>query len=102
MRGLIRKTFSVPLDRLYRAFADSRTRARWLPGTDLTIRTATRGKSMRITLPDRTSLEVGFMRKGANKSQVALQHGKLPDREAAARMKEYWVGRLEALNQVLG
>jgi len=96
------KTFSVPLDRLYRAFADSRTRTRWLPGIELTVRTATRGKSMRITLPDRTSLEVGFMRKGANKSQVSLQHGKLPDREAAARMKEYWVERLEALNQVLG
>jgi hypothetical protein len=95
------KTFSVPLDRLYRAFADSRTRARWLPSIELTIRTATRGKSMRITLPDRTSLEVGFMSKGANKSQVALQHGKLPDREAAARMKEYWAQRLDALSQLL-
>ena len=95
------RTFSVPLDRLYRAFADSRTRARWLPGIELTIRTATRGKSMRITLPDRTSLEVGFMSKGANKSQVALQHGKLPEREAAARMKEYWAKRLDALSQLL-
>jgi hypothetical protein len=95
------KTFSVPLGRLYRAFADSRTRARWLPGIELTIRTATRGKSMRITLPDRTSLEVGFMSKGANKSQVALQHGKLPEREAAARMKEYWAQRLDALSQLL-
>jgi hypothetical protein len=41
------------------------------------------------------------MRKGANKSQVALQHGKLPDRAAAARMKEYWAQRLDALSQVL-
>jgi hypothetical protein len=95
------KTFSVPLDRLYQAFADGGTRARWLPGIELTIRTATRGKSMRITWPDRTSLEVGFMSKGANKSQVALQNVRLPDRAAAARMKEYWAERLAALEQML-
>ncbi len=96
------KTFPVPLNRLYQAFADQRTRARWLSGIDLTVRTATRDKSMRITWPDRTSLEVGFMSKGAKKSQVALQHGKLADREAAARMKEYWAERLAVLEQVIG
>jgi hypothetical protein len=95
------KTFGVPLTRLYGAFHNSRTRARWLPGVDLTIRTATRGKSMRITWPDRTSLEVGFTRRGPAKSQVALQHGKLPDRAAATRMKEYWTERLAALQDVL-
>jgi hypothetical protein len=58
------RTFAVPLVRLYRAWHDSRTRARWLPGVDLTVRTATRGKSMRITWPDRTSVEVGFTSKG--------------------------------------
>jgi uncharacterized protein YndB with AHSA1/START domain len=95
------RTFAVPLDRLYHAFHDARARARWLPNVDLTVRTATRGKSMRITWPDRTSLEIGFTSKGTNKSQVALQHGKLPDRDAAARMKEYWAERLEALEREL-
>ena len=70
------------------------------PGVDLTVRTATRGKSMRITWPDRTSVEVGFQ-PGAGKSQVAVQHEKLPDRAAAARMKQYWAERLDALEQVL-
>jgi hypothetical protein len=56
---------------------------------------------MRITWPDRTSLEVGFMSKGPGKSQVALAHVKLPDREAAARMKQYWADRLAALGEVL-
>ena len=95
------KTFTVPLDRLYQAFVDARARARWLPGIQLTVRTATRNKSMRITWPDGTSLEVGFLSKGAGKSQVALQHVRLPDRTAAARMKEYWAERLAALEQVL-
>ena len=56
---------------------------------------------MRITWPDRTSLEVSFTSKGANRSQVALQHVRLPDQVAAARMKEYWAERLAAVEQVL-
>jgi len=95
------RTFAVPLVRLYRAFHDARTRARWLPGVDLTVRTATRGKSMRITWPDRTSVAVGFSSRGEGKSQVAVQHGPLPDRAAAARVKQYWTERLDALGQVL-
>ena len=95
------RTFSVPLVRLYRAFHDARTRAQWLPGVDLTVRTATRGKSMRITWPDRTSVAVGFSGRGQGKSQVAVQHEKLADRAAQLRMKQYWAERLDALGQVL-
>jgi hypothetical protein len=95
------KTFAVPLGRLYHAFHDQRTRAHWLPGVDLTVRTATRGKSMRITWPDNTSVEIGFFGKSAGKSQVALSHSKLPDRATVERMKQYWGDRLGALEQLL-
>ena len=95
------KTFAAPLPRLYHAFSDARTRARWLPGVDLTIRAATREKSMRITWPDRTSVVVGFLPKGPAKSQVALQHEKLPSRDSSSWMKEYWSERLEALKDML-
>ena len=95
------RTFAVPLVQLYRAFHDSGTRARWLPGVDLTVRAATRGKSMRITWPDRTSVEVGFTSKGPAKSLVAVQHGRLPDRAAQTRVKQYWAERLDALKEVL-
>jgi len=95
------KTFAVPLARLYRAFNDARTRARWLPGVDLTVRTATRDKSMRITWPDRTSVEVGFASRGPAKSQVQVQHGKLADQTGARRAKQYWAERLGALGEVL-
>ncbi len=95
------RTYPVPLVRLYRAWHDARTRARWIPGVDLMVRAATRGKSMRITWPDRTSVVVGFTSKGPGKSQVALAHGNLPDRAAAARMKQYWTERLGALGEVL-
>jgi hypothetical protein len=92
--------FSVPLGRLYRAFTDTRTRAKWLPGVALTIRTRTREKYLRITWPDQTSVQLGFSRKGVAKSQVQIQHGKLPDGAAAARMKRYWAERLAVLGAV--
>jgi len=95
------KVFAVPLARLYRAFSDTRTRARWLPNVDLTVRTATRNKSMRITWPDNTSVQLGFTRKGVSKAQVQIQHGKLPDRAASTRTKQYWAERLDALGNVL-
>jgi hypothetical protein len=95
------RTFAVPLARLYSAFHDARIRARWLPGVDLTVRTATREKSMRITWPDRTSVAVGFTSRGAARSQVALEHGKLPDRATQTRVKRFWAERLDALKEVL-
>ena len=95
------RTFAVPLVRLYRAFHDAQARARWLPGVDLTVRTAARGKSMRITWPDQTSVTVDFASRGPGKSQVAVQHEKLPDRAAAARAREFWADRLDALGQFL-
>jgi len=91
------KVLAAPVARLYRAFSDRRARARWLPGVALTVRTATRDKSMRITWPDGTSVEVYFTRKGPAKSQVSVQHRKLADRGAATRMKAYWAERLAAL-----
>src|SRR6266542_2136962 len=68
------RTFAVPLARLYAAFHDARLRARWLPGVALTVRTATREKSIRITWPDQT---------------------------AQTRVKQYWAEQLEVLEQVL-
>ncbi len=95
------KTFAVSIARLYGAFHDPRVRERWLPGVALTIRNATRAKSMRITWPDRTSVAVGFLRLGVAKSQVQLQHGKLPDRATATRVKQFWADRLSVLEDTL-
>lgn len=95
------KVFNVPLARLYGAWADQRTRKRWLPDVDLTVRTAVRGKSMRITWPDRTSVEAYFIGKGAAKAQLSVAHRKLADKTAAANMKAFWTDRLAALAQLL-
>ena len=92
------KVFAVPLARLYRVFADKRTRLRWLPAVNLIVRTATPNKSMRITWTDGTSVELGFMSKGDAKAQVQIQHRRL-DKAGAIRMKQYWTERLAVLEE---
>ncbi len=68
----------------------------------IVIRKAAAGKSMRITWADgKSTLSVNFYAKGDGKSQVAVQHGKLPDAESAERMKVYWAKALRRLQRFL-
>lgn len=91
------RTFAVPVAELYRAWADARSRKRWLPEAGITVRKATPERSLRITWSDGTSVELWFVAKGAGKSAVQVQHRKLPNREAIAERKAYWSERLDAL-----
>jgi hypothetical protein len=95
------RTFNVPVTTLYDAWADSRSRAKWLTGAAVKLRTATSPKSVRLGFEDGTIVAVGFMSKGAGKSAVAVQHEKLPDRETANRIKAFWSQRLDALGEIL-
>ncbi len=95
------KVLAAPLGRLFDAWQNARTRARWLK-EPLTIRKATRNKSLRITWADgKTSLEVLFYPKGAGKSQVVVQHSKLADAQAAERMKDFGGAKLEGLRGIV-
>ena len=96
------KTVAVPVERLYDAFVDPSLRERWLPQVDLHERTVTKPKSARFDWSDgETRLIVGFEAKGEAKSVVALEHGRLPDAEEAARMKVFWRDRVAVLKEVL-
>jgi hypothetical protein len=96
------RTFSVPVAALFDAWADARVRRRWLNGTTVKVRTATAPKSMRLDWADGGILAVGFIPKGKSKSVVAVAHTKLPDKETADRLKQYWSERLDVLGEVLG
>lgn len=95
------RTFAVPMAVLFKAFSDARMRARWLPGVKLTVRAATPQKSIRLSWDDGTLVQVYFTPKEDGKSQVAVQHTKLPAKADADRMKEFWAGRLDALAEQL-
>ncbi len=92
------KTLALPLAKLYQAWHDKKLRSKWLNDPDFIVRKATTGKSIRITWVDGvTHVEVNFYAKGNGKSQVALQHTKLPDARSVARMKAYWGKALDRL-----
>ena len=96
------RTYSVSLTKLYGAFATPARRRAWLPEPGIVVRKATAGKSMHLAWPDGSSVDFAFAAKAPGKSQVAIQHAKLPDRTAAARMKKYWEERLESLAGTFG
>jgi hypothetical protein len=95
------RTYPASAARLFRACTDARTRARWLPGVKPQIRTATAGKSVRMTWPDGTLVQLYLTPRSPEKAQLAVQHTGLEDRADVAKRKEYWGERLEALAAML-
>lgn len=93
------KTVGVPLEALWRAWSDTRTRRRWL-ADDFTVRKATEPKSMRITWHDGSDVQVLFYAKGDAKSQVTVDHRKLPQ-PRVDEVKAFWKERLGALRAQL-
>jgi hypothetical protein len=94
------RTFNVPVEKLFNAFSNARTRRRWLP-LKITVRSATPRKYMRLTWEDGAPVQVGFTSKGAGKSAVAVAHQKLPNRSAADAIKKLWSEHFDRLGQIL-
>lgn len=87
----VSRTFAVPVEELFAMFRKLAKKEKYKE------RTATEPKSLRLTAPDETSVEVGFYAKGESKSSVAVQHSKLTSQKDVAARKEYWAERLEGL-----
>ena len=95
------RTFAVPIEKLFAAFTNARTRKRWLDAK-MTVRTANENKTVRASFDDGTLAQFYFMDKGKGKSSVAVQHQKLADKETATKTKQWWTERLDALAKLLG
>ena len=94
------RTFAAPVDRLFEAWADARTRKQWLDGGQVRVRASTRPKSIRLDI-DGATVTVGFIAKGTGKSSVAVEQDRLPTREAAEGVKRFWAERFAELGEVL-
>jgi uncharacterized protein YndB with AHSA1/START domain len=94
------RTFAVPVATLFDAFANARTRGRWL-GVKIGVRTAAANRRMRVTWEDDTVVEIGFTAKGPGKSTVTVVHQKLPDRAAVETMRKAWAGHLDRLGELI-
>jgi uncharacterized protein YndB with AHSA1/START domain len=95
------RTMSAKVDDVFNAWEDPTKRKRWLADPEITIRKATKNRSLRVTWIDgETSLDVAFYPKGEN-VQVSLNHSKLPNSDKAEEMKKYWALQLENLENFL-
>ncbi len=98
----VRKTVPVNMDVLFTAWGNEASRPRWLGDEPITIRRATRPKSMRITWSDgQTNVDVTFWDKGPARSSVQVQHSKLDDRDDVEAKRTFWRAALARLARQL-
>ncbi|HEY4999006.1 MAG TPA: hypothetical protein VII36_07680 [Usitatibacter sp.] len=96
------RTVAAPVGILYDAWNDPKVRACWLIDAPVEVRGSTDGKSIRMTwCAGGSSVEVGFFAKGAGKSSVQVEHGKLKSAAAVARQKVFWSDALDRLKALL-
>jgi hypothetical protein len=96
------KTVVAPIERLFEAVVDAELRDHWLPGVALRERTSQPPRSVRFDLNEgQTRIAVTFATSGDARTQVAVQHERLPDVRSAEEMKAYWRVRLAALKGLM-
>jgi hypothetical protein len=96
----ISRTFGVPLPVLFQAIADPAIRKTWVK-EKMVITKETANRSIRAKWDDDTRLSIDFYTKGEAKAQAVLQHMKIKDASTAAKLKEFWLGRFDALKETL-
>ena len=95
----VSRTVSVPITALYAAWEEG-CRGDWLPDA-IEVRRATRNKSMKITWPDGSGIDVSFYDKGGNKAVVAVEQTQLPDPSAVEVARNLWGSALDRLKATL-
>lgn len=93
------RTLSVAIDDLYRAW-QGRGPQKWL-GTKFKVHRANENRSLRLTWPDHTSVEIYFWSKGERRSQVNVMHRQLGSAAEVAEKKRFWAGALDKLQAAL-
>lgn len=96
------KTIGVPLDALFDAFVDDRSRAGWLADGAMSIRGSQPGKVARFDWAgDESRVMVTFEGKGPGRATAHVAHERLPDAAAGEAAKTAWRARLAALQAAL-
>jgi hypothetical protein len=95
------KTMAAPIAKLYTAWTDPKSRARWLADGELTVRKRTVNRSLRVTWGDCSHVDVMFYARGPAKSQVTIEQRRLSSVKDVARVKKLWSKALEKLKQML-
>ena len=96
----VSKTMPVALPKLYRAFSDAKTRAKWFPKGEVEPGKCTVNKYWRGKW-NGARLEVGFYEKGAGKAQVAIQVNRLAKKADVEKARAAWKKAVETLGALL-
>lgn len=95
-------TLNTSLSKSFKAVANEKTRSAWLGEDGLVVRKTTPNKSLRLTwLDGKSSVQISFLPKGDDKSQIVVQHSRLPNAKSSAKMKVYWSTALDRLKASL-
>lgn len=96
------RSFRVPLDRLYVAWADDAARAAWLGEAPHQVRGGTRRRSLNLDWEaDDSRVRAWFTAKGEDASSVSVQHERLADAAAVDEAKSFWSAALDRLEALL-
>ncbi|MGH8791958.1 MAG: hypothetical protein ACRDXX_04845 [Stackebrandtia sp.] len=96
------KTVDAPLERVSAAFTEDERRESWLPGDRFRVRTARTGKSLTADWDDGASrVGVFLTAKTEQRTQVSINHTKLPDADAVDELKALWRDALSDLKRLL-
>ena len=98
----VSKTFQIDVRTIYDAWFTYEKRRRWLQESPLKIIASTRNKSIRAQWANgKSRLSIDFYSKGENRSQVVVQHMKLPSLKTAEDMQTFWKEKLGTLEETI-
>jgi hypothetical protein len=95
------RTFACNVKNIFRAWADDILRREWLAADKLVISKANPDKTIRGAWDGASRLEVRFYPKGADKTQLAIDHMNLADSATVEKMKAFWAKNLEKLRAIV-
>ena len=94
------KVINIDIDRVRAAFVDPTARERWLRDARLQPRDPSTETRLRFDWADGSRIVVNLVA-DADRTQVAIQHERLPDADTAARVKAFWRERMADLKAYL-
>ncbi|MEQ8766728.1 MAG: hypothetical protein RL885_22635 [Planctomycetota bacterium] len=90
------KTFPVTVQALFDGFM-SNLKTHDFGDLKITVRKATRPKSLRLSAGPGRPVDANFWDKGERKSQVQIQHSNLPSKQEVTRIRQVWTEFLDGL-----
>ncbi len=93
------RTLACNVKDIFRAFADDKRRREWLSADKLVVSKANQDKNVRGAWDGSSRLEIRFTPKGAEKTQIAIDHMNLADVASVEKMKAFWAKSLEKLRE---